>query len=606
LASDNSLLVSKLRKAATQFAQLPRALKLVWDAAPGWSAAWAALLLAQGLLPVATVYLVRDLVNGLVTVFKVRAGLDALRPALVPAALIALVLLLTEILKSITKWLREVQAGIVQDHITALVHRQSVAADLAFYDSPEFFDHLHRAREEAQYRPTLLIESLGSLLQNAVTLIAMAVVILRFGVWAIAVLLVGTIPALYVVLTSAVRQHQWVVRATPEERKARYYDWLLTARDAAAELRLFALGDYFESAYRGLRHKLRREQFGIVRQQSFAEFWAAIFALASSAAAIGWMGWKAIQGLVSPGDLAMFYQAFQQGLGLMNALLSNVGQIYASTLFLGGLFEFLSLQPKVADPASPVSLPESKALEITFRNVSFRYPGTQHDALKDFNLTVPAGSIAAIVGPNGAGKSTLLKLLCRFYDPDAGAVEINGIDLRRISLPQVRRSITVLFQQPVHYNATAKQNIALGNLNLPSQESDQAVMKAAVEAGADAVLRQLPAGYDQLLGRWFADGAELSVGEWQRIALARAFLRQAPILILDEPTSAMDPWAEAEWLSRFRALAKGRTVIMITHRFAAARLADQIHVMADGQILESGTHDQLLALQGHYETGLNG
>ena len=606
MASDNSLLVSKLRKAATQFAQLPRALKLVWDAAPGWSAAWAALLLAQGLLPVATVYLVRDLVNGLVTVFKVRAGLDALRPALVPAALIALVLLLTEILKSITKWLREVQAGIVQDHITALVHRQSVAADLAFYDSPEFFDHLHRAREEAQYRPTLLIESLGSLLQNAVTLIAMAVVILRFGVWAIAVLLVGTIPALYVVLTSAVRQHQWVVRATPEERKARYYDWLLTARDAAAELRLFALGDYFESAYRGLRHKLRREQFGIVRQQSFAEFWAAIFALASSAAAIGWMGWKAIQGLVSPGDLAMFYQAFQQGLGLMNALLSNVGQIYASTLFLGGLFEFLSLQPKVADPASPVSLPESKALEITFRNVSFRYPGTQHDALKDFNLTVPAGSIAAIVGPNGAGKSTLLKLLCRFYDPDAGAVEINGIDLRRISLPQVRRSITVLFQQPVHYNATAKQNIALGNLNLPSQESDQAVMKAAVEAGADAVLRQLPAGYDQLLGRWFADGAELSVGEWQRIALARAFLRQAPILILDEPTSAMDPWAEAEWLSRFRALAKGRTVIMITHRFAAARLADQIHVMADGQILESGTHDQLLALQGHYETGLNG
>ena len=605
MSTDSSVLVSKLRKAATQFAELPRALKLVWDAAPGWSAAWAALLLVQGLLPVATVYLVRNLVNGLVTVFKVRGGLDALRPALVPAVLIAVVLLVTEILKSITKWVREVQAGVVQDYITTLVHRQSIAADLAFYDSPDFFDHLHRAREEAQYRPTLLIESLGSLLQNAVTLVAMAVVILRFGVWAIAVLLLGTLPALYVVLTSAVRQHRWVVRATPEERKARYYDWLLTARDAAAELRLFALGDYFETAYRGLRQKLRAEQFGIVRQQSFAELWAALFALASSAAAIGWMGWKAIQGLVSPGDLAMFYQAFQQGLGLMNALLSNVGQIYASTLFLGGLFEFLALQPKVADPRSPVARPQAIGVEIKFRGVSFRYPGTQHDALKDFNLTVTAGSIAAIVGPNGAGKSTLLKLLCRFYDPDNGSVELNAVDLRNFSLADVRRSITVLFQQPVHYNATAKQNIALGDLDLQSNDSDKAIMKAAVEAGADSVLSQLPGGYDQLLGRWFADGAELSVGEWQRIALARAFLRQAPILILDEPTSAMDPWAEADWLSRFRSLAQGRTVIMITHRFAAARLADQIHVMADGRIVESGTHDQLMAVQGHYEAGMN-
>ena len=162
-----------------------------------------------------------------------------------------------------------------------------------------------------------------------------------------------------------------------------------------------------------------------------------------------------------------------------------------------------------------------------------------------------------------------------------------------------------MFQQPVHYNATAKQNIALGDLGLPSNDSDQAILKAAVEAGADSVLSQLPGGYDQLLGRWFADGAELSVGEWQRIALARAFLRQAPILILDEPTSAMDPWAEADWLSRFRTLARGRTVIMITHRFAAARLADQIHVMADGQIVESGTHDQLMAIQGHYEAGMN-
>ncbi len=516
--------------------------------------------------------------------------------------LIAIVLLLTEILKSFTKWVREVQAGIVQDYITALIHRQSIAADLAFYDSPDFFDHLHRAREEAQYRPTLLMESLGSLLQNAVTLIAMAVVILRFGIWPIGVLVIGTLPALYVVLTSAVRQHQWVVRATPEERKARYYDWLLTARDAAAELRLFALGNYFETAYGMLRQKLRGEQARIVRQKAFAELLAATFALASSAAAIGWMGWRAIKGWVSPGDLAMFYQAFQQGLGLMNALLSNVGQIYASTLFLGGLFDYLALKPKISNPTSPVPLRPLAGVEINFRNVSFRYPGTQHDALKGLNLTIPAGSIAAIVGPNGAGKSTLLKLLCRFYDPDSGSVEIGGLDLRSVAIDDLRRCVTVLFQQPVHYNATAKQNIALGALNQQSDDLDQEIVRAAVEAGADDIFRQFPAGYDQLLGRWFADGTELSVGEWQRIALARAFLRRAPVLILDEPTSAMDPWAEADWLSRFRSLAAGRTVIMITHRFAAARLADQVHIMANGRIIESGAPDHLLAIQKHTVT----
>ena len=592
------LIVPKLRNAAAQVRYLPRALGLVWAAARGWTAGWVGLLAVQGVLPLATVYLTRALVDGVVGAVRAGGEWGSVRPVLVLVAVMAGVVLLAEALRSASGWVRAHQSELVEDQIAGLIQRKSVEADLAFYDWPDFYDHLHRARAEASYRPVALLESLGSLLQNGLTLAAMLAVLAPFGWWLPAVLFVSTLPALYVVLRASVRQRQWRLRSMADERRTWYYDWLLTSRETAAELRLFGLGERFQAAYRSLRERLRGERLKLSREQSLAELGAGASALLLSGGCLGWMAWRAARGLVSLGNLALFYQAFQQGLRLMRSLLENVGQLYYNSLFLGNLFEFLALEPQVLDPANPQPAPAVLKDGMRFRRVTFRYPGSREAVLRDFDLTIPAGRVVAFVGPNGAGKSTLIKLLCRFYDPEAGGIELDGADLREFSIAELRRRMAVFFQEPVHYNATVTENVALGDVSASQGAAE--IAAAAQAAGADATIARLPQGYDNLLGRSSLDGAELSGGEWQRIALARAFLRRAPILILDEPTGRMDPWAEAEWMARFRSVAAGRTAILITHRITTAMGADIIYVMAQGAIVEWGGHEELLRRGGLY------
>src|ERR1041385_896743 len=517
------------RRTAGTLPHLSRTLRLIWRSAPGWSSAWMALLLVQGFLPVATVYLTRPVVNGIAA--AVRSGGDW-GPILMPAVLRAAALLLGEALRGVIQWVRTIQADLVHDEITSRVHQKAVEADLGFYESPDFYDHLHRARAEAGYRPIALLETSGSLLQNGITLVAMLLVLAGFGIWLPLALLASTIPALAVVLRHAGQHHEFSVRTTPVERVAWYYDWLLTTGETAPEIRVFDLGGHFRDAYQNLRGQLRSERVDLARRQGLAQFMAGVSAWAITGAAL----------------VGMVSRAVREG--------------------------------------------------IRFHNVTFRYPGTRKIALQDFNLTIPAGRMLAIVGTNGAGKSTLVKLLCRFYDPECGRVTLDGTDLRDFSVEELRRRITVLFQQPVQYNATVRDNIRMGDLK--HAPLDEEIRSAARKAGAEDFIHSLPDGYDNLLGHWFEKGAQLSVGEWQRLGLARAFVREAPIILLDEPTSAMDPWAEAEWLGRLRRGAEGRTVVLITHRFTTAMVADEIHVMDQGRIVESGSHSELIDHHGRY------
>ena len=410
---------------------MPRALALAWRATRSWTLAWSFLLLLQGLLPVATVYLSRSLVDALVPALGAGGSWQSLIPVLMPLGLLTAVLLLTEVLRVAATFVRQAQSQLLQDHISALIHTKSIEADLSFYDQPEFFDHLHRARDESSYRPVQLLESLGSLLQNGITLVAMAIVLVPFGIWIPAAIFISTLPALFVVLWYTLLHHEWRHRRTPDERRSRYYDWLLTSREAASELRLFGMGQRFHSNYQALRQGLRGEWKNLAQRWALAELAAGSFGLLITGAAMLWMVWKATRGLVSLGDLTLFYQAFNQGQRLMRSLLENVGQLYSNILFLGNLFEFLTLQPKVIDRPYPLPVPKPSLGGIRFQGVSFSYPSSQHAALKDFSLSIPARQTVALVGVNGAGKSTLIKLLCRFYDPDEGHIELDGVDLAR-------------------------------------------------------------------------------------------------------------------------------------------------------------------------------
>jgi ATP-binding cassette subfamily B protein len=581
-----------LRQLKLFFRQLPagrRALALVWEAARGWTVAWAILLVAQGLIPAGQALLLRALFNRLVAA----PGWASIGP---PALGIATLWMLGQLLSSSLSWVRAVQAERVQDEVHRLIHIQALRLDLAFYDHPDSYDQLYRAMVDALSQPMALLESLGSLAQNGLGFLVLAGILWKYAGWLPFLLVVTGFPGLLLVARHTLRKHRWHLEHTVEQRKARYLDWLITESSAAAELRLFDLGTHHRRAFESLREGLREGKLRLERQGAVTELGAGALAWAGTLVGLGWMLHRALIGQAGVGDLVLCLQAFQQSQASLRAILEGAGKIYRSLLFVDNLEEFLGLNPQILPgPAGESGLPVKDS--IRFEDVSFTYPGGCHRALDGFNMEIPQGKVVALVGHNGAGKSTLIKLLCRFYDPDCGRILLDGVDLKAFDPVALRERITVLFQEPVHYHASVRENIAFGDLGALFDLTR--VRHAAEDAGALEPVERLPAGFESLLGKWFG-GEELSAGEWQRIALARAFFRQASLVILDEPTSSMDSWAEQDWLGRFRALTQGRTGLMITHRFTTAMHADIIHVLDKGRVVESGTHAELLAQGGAY------
>ena len=573
------------------------ALRLVWLSSPSWTIARVILVVIQGILPLAIIYLAKLIIDT-VTINLTNNSADSFGKILPLIILTGAVTIFNNLCQLLTELVNSAHSQRVTDYMQGIIHVKSIEADLEYYENPKYHDALQRAQKEAPYRPPQILNRLALVGQNAISLIAMMGLLLSLHWGIIGILLVAAIPTVLVRIKYSRIMYSWQRRRTQLERQSAYLGWLLTAEQYAKEVRLFNLGSWFSQEYLDIRKKLYNEKLQINIKRSLLFFLTQAVAGIIVFTIFGFIIYQTIKGVLLLGDLVLYYQALQRGQDNLKRLLSSLSGLYEDNLFLANLYEFLDLKPQIIEPEHPKFLPKPIQQGIVFNNVNFKYSDSARQALSNINLTIRPGETIALVGENGSGKTTLIKLLCRLYDPTSGKITVDGVDLRLFKIADLRRQIGVIFQDYAKYHFTAEENIRLGNLDIPAR--DKNIYQAAMRSGAHEVITKLPQGYSTLLGKIFDHGEELSIGQWQKVALARAFLRDSQVIVLDEPTSAMDPKAEYEIFKKFRELIKDQAAVLITHRLSTVKMADRIYVMDGGTIIESGTHQELMKLQKSY------
>ncbi|MEI6668925.1 MAG: ABC transporter ATP-binding protein [Acidobacteriota bacterium] len=578
--------------------RLSRAVRLVWQTAPGWTLANAGLSMVQGGLPLAGLYAMKRIIDA-VSARVASPGHTDLGPSLTLWIVVAgSVTVVSAIARALGEYATEMQAMQVTDAVADILHAQSVAVDLEYYEDPAYYDTLHRAQRDAPYRPTHIVNGLVSVAQNGLALVGIAGWLFSFNWMLSLTLCLAALPGAVGRLTQARRLYGFQQAHTERERRAWYYHSILTFAAYAKEVRLFDIGGLFRTRYRDVLQQIREGKQALALRRARVDVGAQVVATLALFATLAWIAYQTIRGGVTMGDLVVYYLGFQSGLGMLQTVLRAVAGLHEDNLFLTQLYAFLDLTPAIAPPHTPQPVPKPMRRGLVCHDVAFTYVGQSREALAGIDLTLAPGEMVALVGENGSGKSTLVKLLCRLYDPTRGTITIDGVNLRDLDPVHWRREIGVTFQDYAHYSLTAAENIWLGDVGRSPDPAH--IAQTGRRSGADAAVQRLPDGYDTLLGRWFRGGQELSEGEWQKIALARAFWRQSQIIMLDEPSSSLDPLAEAELFGRFRDLLDGRSAIVVSHRLSTVQLADCIYVMDRGRIAERGTHAALLAAHGLY------
>jgi ATP-binding cassette subfamily B protein len=591
-------LLPKWKEVRRSFAHTPRAVKLVWQTSRWATVGLGFLTLAAALLPASQAWVGKLIVDGVVSSIQQGPDPERIRSVFVYLILELILFLLATGLNQARRLIQQLIQLQLANRIRGEIIGKALSLDLAFFEHPDFYDRLQNARRESGYKPVDLINDTFLIVQNTITLISFAVLLLRFSPWLIIILLAASIPAFIAETRFSEEGFRLLTRRAPETRQINYLARLLTEDASAKEIKLFNLGDTLLARYMTLFDKFFREDKSLAMRRAVAGFGLGLIATLGFYGSYAWIVWHTVQGKISLGDMTLYLAIFRQGQSTFQAILSAVGSIYENNLFMANLFDFLGLKPQMGVAARNHALPVPLRSGIEFRAVGFRYPEREEWALRDISLTIRRGEKIALVGPNGAGKTTLIKLLTRLYDPTEGTILIDGIDVRELDPLDLRQRVGVIFQDFVRYHLPAAENIGFGQIE--ALDRMDRIIASARKSGAHAIVESLPDGYQTMLGRWFHGGHELSVGQWQKIALARAFMRDAEILVLDEPTASLDAETEYEIFRHFQELTLGKMAILISHRFSTVRMADRIIVIQEGRIAEIGSHQELLRREGIY------
>ncbi len=574
---------------------VPAVLKIVWDSGPAVVTLGLVGRLLASLLPVLLLWITKLIIDRIVHAVSTHQPVQPAFWWLVVAEFVLAVL--TSVITRAIDYLDSLLADKYTRYVSIRVMDHAAGLDLAAYEDPVFYDRLERARVQATDRLGM-IQAIGRLVQQAVTTLTFSVSIMLFSPWLMLLLIAGVVPAFLGETHFAFLGYARNFRQTPIRRQLDYLRVLSGSKEAAKELKLFGLRGFLRERFSRYSDEIYQENVALSKRKLIAGSLLSVLGTVGYYSAYVFVIWRTINGALSIGTLTFLAGAIQQASSNIQQIFSTLAGIGDQALFLTDLLAFFEMQPTIRSKPNALPAPRPIVRGFEFRNVSFRYPGSSRLVLDRLNLQLSPGERLALIGENGQGKTTIVKLITRLYDPSEGQVLLDGIDLREYDLEDLHRQMGVIFQDFMHYEMTARENIAVGLV----EEIDnlELLRTAARMSMADRVIGRLPRGYEQMLGRRFEQGLDLSGGEWQKVALARAYLRDAQFLILDEPTAALDAPSEFEVFHRFSELTAGKTALFISHRFSTVRMADRIVVLENGRIAEEGNHDQLASLGGRY------
>ena len=574
---------------------LPPVLAIVWRSGPLVVTLGLAFRLIASLQPVALLYISKLIIDTIVTILSRHQAIPIRLWWLVIAEFVLAVF--GNVITRIIDYLDSLLADKYTRHVSIQVMKHAAELDVIAYEDPVFYDRLERARVQATDR-LAMIQMLGRLVQQVITTCTLSASIIYFSPGLLLLLIAGVLPAFLGESHFAFLGYAKNFRQTPIRRQLDYLRVLGGSKEAAKELKLFGLSKFLTERFTRLSDQVYEENVALSRRKLIAGGLLSIVGSLGYYSAYVYVIWRTVTGALSIGSLYFLAGAILQASSNIQQIFSTLSGVADQALFLTDLLAFFEMQPTIHSKPSALPAPRPVVRGFEFRNVSFAYPGSSRLVLKNLDFTLRTGERVALIGENGQGKTTIVKLITRLYDPTAGQVLLDGVDLREYSLEELYREIGVIFQDFMRYEMTARENVAVGRIEAIEDMDD--IAAAAYKSLADEVIARFPRGYEQMLGRRFENGVDLSGGEWQKLALARAYLRDAQLLILDEPTAALDARSEYEVFERFAELTGGKMALFISHRFSTVRMADRIVVLEGGQIVEDGSHEQLMALGGSY------